>query len=239
MAVLDRETTPSYSFMVSATETMTQEARAATVPLTITLTDENDVTPYFASQVYTLHVQENQPIGTSFAAITASDDDLGPSGMLSYSLAGAASSAFTVNSAGDISTNQILDRESAAEYIISLLATDLDPLYPRTAAVQIIISVNDTNDNDPFFDPSVYYQSVSEAATPNTLVIQVTLCLNLENTILRKWSYITMYYVLISDPDAYIFRPFFVIFLSFFRHFFRHFFVPFLSFFVRLLLAIW
>ena len=92
---------------------------------------------------------------------------------MSYSLSGAERDVFAVSGDGEISTNQILDRESTPQYTISVLATDLDPLNPRTAAAQLVISVNDTNDNDPFFDPPTYFQSVSEAAPPTTLVIQV------------------------------------------------------------------
>ena len=173
--LLDRETTPSYSLMISAVETLTAERSVTMVSLTVTITDENDVTPYFNSQTYYLSVPENQPVDTPVASVTASDDDLSLAGMVSYSLSGADSGVFSVNGDGDISTSLMLDRESVSVYTITLLAIDLDPLNPRTAAAQLIISVNDTNDNDPFFDPPTYSQSVSEAATPSTLVIQVNI----------------------------------------------------------------
>ncbi|KAI6648491.1 protocadherin Fat 4-like [Oopsacas minuta] len=172
--LLDRETTSSYSLMLLAIETLTAENSVTEVPLTVTITDENDVSPYFNTQIHYLSILENQPIGTPVSSITASDDDLGLAGMVSYSLSGTDSSLFSVNGDGDISTSMMLDRESVSVYTITLLATDLDPLNPRTTAAQLIISVNDTNDNNPFFDPSTYSQSVSEAAVPSSLVIQVT-----------------------------------------------------------------
>ena len=171
---LDRETTSSYSLTISALETLTAEASVTSVPLTVTITDENDVTPYFDTQIYYFSVLENQPAGAAVGRVSAADDDLGLAGMVSYSLSGTDKDVFSVNADGDVSTSQLLDRESTAVYTVSVLAADLDPTSPRTGAAQLVISVNDTNDNDPFFDPPTYSQSVSEAAPTGTLVIQVT-----------------------------------------------------------------
>lgn len=45
---------------------------------------------------------------------------------------------------------------------------------PKSATASVIINVQDTNDNDPVFDPKIYEAVVSEDDPPGTPVVSVT-----------------------------------------------------------------
>ena len=63
---------------------------------------------------------------------------------------------FSIDNAGNITTNVRLDREDTAQYQLTLIASDTttNPLFATT---MVIIDVDDINDNCPEFDPNVEY----------------------------------------------------------------------------------
>ena len=76
-----------------------------------------------------------------------------------------------MDTVGTISTQSVLDREEVSSYEINLLASDLDPIDPRQSVTLLIISVEDVNDQNPFFTPLVSSVSVIESVSlPHQLI---------------------------------------------------------------------
>lgn len=78
---------------------------------------------------------------------------------------------FQVDTGGTISTQSVLDREEVLSYEINLVASDTDPIDSRQSVTLLIISVDDVNDQDPFFTPLISSVSVIESvSTPHQLI---------------------------------------------------------------------
>ena len=84
---LDRETQPSYTFSVVVFDKFGL-ALSSTAVVVITITDLNDNSPLFSSDIFRFSVTEEQPPPVPLTTITAVDVDEGVSGTVSYSLTG-------------------------------------------------------------------------------------------------------------------------------------------------------
>lgn len=84
-APLDRETTPSFAFTVTATDQAKRrdERKQATVMAQVFLLDVNDNRPVFIS-ADTVQVMEDAEVGSLLHHIVATDGDLGENGLVSY-----------------------------------------------------------------------------------------------------------------------------------------------------------
>ncbi|KFM79704.1 Cadherin-87A, partial [Stegodyphus mimosarum] len=89
-ANLDRETTPSITLQVVATDQGqdVDTRRAISVPLYITLEDQNDNPPMFTQREYEASVVSNLPVSppTSVMQLTAEDKDIGDNAKILYSI---------------------------------------------------------------------------------------------------------------------------------------------------------
>ena len=116
----------------------------------ITLEDINDEKPRFGSYYYSLHVQENSPIGTRVGQILAVDRDSDLYNKFVFSLPDRQSNTpFTIDKkTGEIKTREILDREHKGSYRFSVYVHDTD--RPSFAdATTVFVTVTDVNDNKP------------------------------------------------------------------------------------------
>nr|XP_033783496.1 cadherin-related family member 2 [Geotrypetes seraphini] len=118
--------------------------------VTIHLLDVNDHSPEFAESSYKLQVEEHCKNGTVLSTITATDEDSGIYGKISYSLLPESIlEVFTVNSnTGEISVHNgdLLDRETGAVYFATLQALDG---MGRPGTTFLEINILDINDNAP------------------------------------------------------------------------------------------
>jgi len=123
----------------------------------VNVIDVNDEPPRFTASVFRFVVVENQPRGTDVGHVTAIDRDQPPFDRFHYTLMTSGSSkaavdAFKVDElSGRIVTTQVLDREQRAEYHLICVAAD-PTVSTLSAAVPLVISVDDVNDNSPVFD---------------------------------------------------------------------------------------
>ena len=84
---LDRETKPSHTFIIVATDTgVPQQSSSATV--FITVMDENDNIPEFVAYPTAFEVGEDASVGHVVYVMTANDNDAGDYGLVVYSLEG-------------------------------------------------------------------------------------------------------------------------------------------------------
>ncbi|XP_063973499.1 cadherin-23 isoform X2 [Diachasmimorpha longicaudata] len=139
------------------------ERVAAFSRIHIKLLDANDHSPKFSQPVYKLSVREDAKPGDKFGDITASDDDSGTYGELSYTLRGFGADKFRTDSKnGGIWVAKGLDYETQKSYSLTMEAKDGGS---KLSTVNVIIDVADVNDNSPIFEQNEYARTVRESAT--------------------------------------------------------------------------
>ncbi|XP_073093720.1 cadherin-12 isoform X2 [Manis javanica] len=176
---LDFETKKAYTFKVEASNLHLDHRfhsagpfkDTATVKISVLDVDEP---PVFSKPLYTMEVYEDTPIGTIIGAVTAQDLDVGSSAVRYFiDWKSDGDSYFTIDGTeGTIATNELLDRESTAQYNFSIIASKVsNPLLSST--VNILINVLDVNEFPP--EISVPYETaVCENAKPGQIIQIVT-----------------------------------------------------------------
>ncbi|XP_043247503.1 fat-like cadherin-related tumor suppressor homolog, partial [Amphibalanus amphitrite] len=169
---LDRETRPVYH-LVAHVQDRGRPEWECTSRLTVALLDVNDCPPRFPQSVVSLTVPEDTPVNTILGRLHASDDDLGASAELEYSLVDSEESQLLLDPrTGVLTLARPLDREQQAMFNISVMATDGgSPALSGTAAV--ILLVQDVNDNAPEFTKTMYHASAYENTTVGTEVLKL------------------------------------------------------------------
>ena len=172
---LDRETKPSYTLTVEASDKGTPP-KSITVPLQVTVTDANDNKPVFSASKYASTVSELSLIGTTVLSVTATDVDLGNNAAIVYSFADPRSvnvTSFSIDaSSGSIKTTKTLNAEVIKEYTFDVRVTDKG-LVPRSSDATVVVTVRDVNDNDPVFNQTIYRANVFENNAAGTSVTTV------------------------------------------------------------------
>uniref|UniRef100_A0A8C2ZXD0 Protocadherin-16 n=1 Tax=Cyclopterus lumpus TaxID=8103 RepID=A0A8C2ZXD0_CYCLU len=173
-SALDFESEPAPSVTVVATDNG-RPPLSSTAKVDIVLQDVNDNTPVFSSNFYNASIKENTPAGTCFLEVSATDEDRGSFGAISYILgSGSGSPApthFTIDKeTGQICTSTICNIITAMELADVILCTH-NILFELA---RVRVSVVDINDNRPTFYPVLYTVSLSTHSAPGTSVVKVT-----------------------------------------------------------------
>nr|XP_006812462.1 PREDICTED: protocadherin Fat 4-like [Saccoglossus kowalevskii] len=171
MDELDRETTPSYTLAISASD----GDLSSITTLDIYLLDANDNPPEFSKSVYAFVVSESETIGTSVGEVIAIDPDEGSNGNVTYSiLEDWGQDRFSLDSYSGIFTlDKKLDFEEVQYYLIVVEASD-GGTPSLSSSVSCYFSTTDVNDNVPIFDPSSYDAHVIEDVDVGYSVVKVT-----------------------------------------------------------------
>ncbi|NXR83458.1 PCD23 protein, partial [Pycnonotus jocosus] len=144
-ASLDRESQEVFSIKGSP-------SRSSTAQLHLTVLDENDHSPLFAKTQYQISVREDLEEGSAILDLSASDEDAGLNGEVTYSLIDDTYGAFAIDSVtGSIITTKALDRETKSQYTFRAVASDCSAHFPRSTTVSVVVHIDDVNDNDPVF----------------------------------------------------------------------------------------
>uniref|UniRef100_A0A8C6ZIJ9 Cadherin 12 n=1 Tax=Nothoprocta perdicaria TaxID=30464 RepID=A0A8C6ZIJ9_NOTPE len=176
---LNFETKKAYTFKVEASNLHLDHRFHSVGPFKDTATVkinvlDMDEPPVFSKPVYTMEVYEDTPVGTIIGAVTAQDLDAGSSSVRYFiDWKNDGNSYFTIDATeGTIATNELLDRESTAQYNFSIIASKVsNPLL--TSKVNVIINVLDVNEFPP--EISVPYEtSVCENAKPGQVIQTIT-----------------------------------------------------------------
>lgn len=171
----DRETVDRYDLEITVVDNGSP-AQTSSITATVTISDYNDNYPSFVSN-YTFSVDENATLATSVGTLNATDVDDGSNSELSYSIVGywltGTVNPFIINSSsGVISTNDNLDRESYDTYYLWCRVQDSgSPLL--SSDINITITINDVNDNNPVFPGATYTGSVVEASGNGTSILTI------------------------------------------------------------------
>ncbi|XP_077869641.1 LOW QUALITY PROTEIN: cadherin-23 [Saccoglossus kowalevskii] len=156
---LDYETAVQYQLYIYANETA-DITHFDMTRVRITLINENDNRPIFSSQSITVDVKEDLPVGSNVTMVTATDDDIGIYGDITYTISGA--DQFIIDAElGVISLIQSIDYELSLRYQLTVRAEDGG--NPAEADnTRVIINVIDVNDNPPVFKDSEYFATIEE-----------------------------------------------------------------------------
>ncbi|XP_041858937.1 cadherin EGF LAG seven-pass G-type receptor 3 [Melanotaenia boesemani] len=133
--------------------------------------------PHFSLYNYQVQVAENQPPGTSVIIMSASDQDAGDAGRVSYTMAplmnSRSSDYFHIHpDTGLITTIQILDREHMDLHYFRVTATDHGS--PRLSGTTMVaITVSDRNDHAPIFEQTEYRETIRENVEEGYPILQL------------------------------------------------------------------
>uniref|UniRef100_A0A3P8RIE3 Protocadherin-16 n=1 Tax=Astatotilapia calliptera TaxID=8154 RepID=A0A3P8RIE3_ASTCA len=175
-APLDRESTPSFAFTVTATDQAKEknERKQASVTAQLFLLDVNDNRPVFVS-ADTAQVMEDAEVGSLLHHFVAIDGDQGENGIVSFSIiSGNKKGLFTLEEkTGLLLLTAPLDYETERFHRLTVRA--LDQGLPSLSSTQTLtVEVGDVNDQAPVFSQTIYTATVAENRDPGEPVIRVS-----------------------------------------------------------------
>ncbi|XP_019507230.1 PREDICTED: cadherin EGF LAG seven-pass G-type receptor 1 [Hipposideros armiger] len=144
---LDRENVAVYNLRALAVDRGSPTPLSASVDVQVTVLDINDNPPVFERDELELFVEENSPVGSVVARISANDPDEGPNAQIMYQIVeGNVPEVFQLDLlSGDLRALVELDFEVRREYVLVVQATSA-PLVSRAT---VHIRLLDQNDNPP------------------------------------------------------------------------------------------
>ncbi|XP_073685622.1 protocadherin gamma-A3-like isoform X19 [Garra rufa] len=168
---LDYESQNSYQINIKARD---KGGLADTCKFIIDVIDENDNSPTIQLMSFSNTLPENSPVGTTVAVINVEDADSGKNGLVQCSIN--QNTPFKIESSlaeyYSLVTDDILDRESTAEYNITILVSDQGS-PARLANKTLNVKISDVNDNPPIFDSEEYKTFVRENNYPGLTILTV------------------------------------------------------------------
>ncbi|XP_047441826.1 protocadherin alpha-8-like [Mugil cephalus] len=174
---LDREKQPVIKLTLTAVDGGTPP-KSGTSQIIISVLDVNDNVPIFTKPLYKTSVSENAPVGSSVITITATDDDEGPNGEITYSLSSKDQdhvlNIFQIDEqTGLLTVKGKIDFEEHPAFEIRIQAADKG-YPPMTAQCKVLIEVVDLNDNSPEISVTTLSNTVKEDAKTGTAIALVS-----------------------------------------------------------------
>ena len=172
---LDREVQAMYNFTIRAMD-QGRPKMSQTANLIVLVLDVNDNPPEFASRMYFASVMEDVVSETDVVRVLATSRDSGVNADITYSIvSGNEGRKFEIHpKTGMISVaSGDLDHEVRSTYFLTIQAQDGgDPPLSNHATVNI--TVQDVNDNAPYFGQLSYNAEINEAAVRGERIIGIT-----------------------------------------------------------------
>ncbi|KAM8879066.1 protocadherin Fat 1a isoform 5-T7 [Spinachia spinachia] len=169
---LDAEQKSNYNLTVEATD----GTRTVSTQVLIRVIDTNNHRPEFSQRVYEVNVPEDKAPGTQVLQIGAADRD--EKNKLTFTLL-SSTDPFSLRKfrldpgTGTLYTAERLDHETMHRHVLTVMVRDQDIPVKRNL-VRVIVHVDDTNDNTPWFISTPYSGRVFESAAVGAAVLQVT-----------------------------------------------------------------
>ncbi|XP_041711685.2 protocadherin Fat 1a isoform X3 [Coregonus clupeaformis] len=169
---LDAEQKSNYNLTVEATD----GTRFVSTQVLIRVIDTNNHRPRFSQSRYEVVVAEDTPPETEVLRIGATDED--EKNKLTFTLL-SSTDPFSLKKfrldpgTGALYTAERLDHETMRRHTLTVMVRDQDIPVKRNL-VRVIVDVEDTNDNAPWFVGSPYSGRVFESAALGSAVLQVT-----------------------------------------------------------------
>ncbi|XP_067010919.2 cadherin-87A [Anabrus simplex] len=142
---------------------------ASTTSVHIMVRDVNNNAPFFERESYVAFIEEDTPIGTSVEQTSAKDADTGLNAKIKFRIQKGAFDDFAVDEeTGLVTVVSKLDYDRRNVYNIELIAVD-GGTPALTGTTTVTVSVLNSNDKDPVFEPPTQRAEVTENAPPNTV----------------------------------------------------------------------
>ncbi|XP_052416466.1 B-cadherin isoform X4 [Carassius gibelio] len=168
---LDREKKASYRLLAHAEAREVANIRENPMEVIINVFDQNDNKPVFTQNPFNGHVHEAAEKGYEFMTVTATDADdtiETTNGIVRYTIVSQEPklpkpNLFDINVvSGSIFVQEPgMDREQWPKYTLLIAATDMEGNGMATTGTAVI-TITDSNDNPPKFDPITHVVSVPE-----------------------------------------------------------------------------
>ncbi|XP_060743332.1 protocadherin alpha-2-like [Tachysurus vachellii] len=170
---LDRERRAEHELTLTAVDGGNPSS-SGILNVTVTVLDINDNRPVFSQEVYTVHLQENVPIGTIVLQVNATDLDEGSNGEILYYLGSNLNrniyDVFYLDSvSGEIRVKGEIDFESTDVHRLDVLASDKGT-PPMTVNCRVTVKILDVNDNTPEIEVTSLSNIVPEDSKPGTVI---------------------------------------------------------------------
>uniref|UniRef100_A0AAQ4S3M3 Cadherin domain-containing protein n=1 Tax=Gasterosteus aculeatus aculeatus TaxID=481459 RepID=A0AAQ4S3M3_GASAC len=167
---LDREEQQEIKLILTAVDGGSPQ-RSGTVLIHVVVLDANDNAPVFTHSVYEATVPENSAINTPVITVSASDEDEGVNGEVTYEFSRMSDKSrklFSLNEkTGKISLTGNIDYEEGSRYEVFVEAKDG---YGLSSETKVIIDVTDVNDNAPLIFMKSLTNQIPENVSPGTEV---------------------------------------------------------------------
>ncbi|XP_061899360.1 protocadherin alpha-3-like [Entelurus aequoreus] len=174
---LDREARASHALVLTALDGG-KPPKSGDMNILVNVLDVNDNAPVFATDVYSVMLDENAPIGTTVIQVNATDLDEGTNGDVIYlftdSMHHKLLSLFNIHpQTGDIIVKGTIDYEDKNKYEIEIQASDKG-YAPLTTEKSVIIKIVDINDNAPEIEVTSFSSSIPEDSRLGTTVALIS-----------------------------------------------------------------
>jgi hypothetical protein len=154
-AVLDREVTSTYQFVVMATDRGNPRL-SSTASVIVELSDVNDYVPVFVLSVYQVSLLESRGVGADVVQTSASDLDLGRNSQLTYRIQdGNSDSAFSIDGTGLLTVAGTLSHSVRPSYNLTVTAVD-GGTPSLTGTTSVFISLVPLSSLSPVFSEPLY-----------------------------------------------------------------------------------
>ena len=169
-STFDLDSLTSYVISASVADRGNPQPRAAATTIFVEVVPNNDDPPMFSNpDGYSIEIPDTLNVGGSIIQVSASDMD-----SVAYSIqSGGSGGMFAIDpSTGLLTLSGRLDFNARTSHSLLIEAVD-GGMPPRTALVEVNITVLDRNSHAPLFDSDTYHVSVFENVTIATSIIQV------------------------------------------------------------------
>uniref|UniRef100_A0A673C4G1 Protocadherin-16 n=1 Tax=Sphaeramia orbicularis TaxID=375764 RepID=A0A673C4G1_9TELE len=140
--------------------------------LTVLVDDVNDNTPTFTQDLYQVTVSEHLPAGSVVVTVTATDNDSGENGKITYRIMSATRGVFHIDpNNGTIFVKQNIEFDFENPSILVLIEARDHGTPSLSSIATVQVQVSDINDNAPIFHQSEYRATVSEDGLPGSTVL--------------------------------------------------------------------
>ncbi|XP_062870185.1 protocadherin-16-like [Trichomycterus rosablanca] len=166
--MLDYEERTWFTLTVQASDSKHQ----ATANLTILVEDVNDNVPTFTQDLYQVALPEHSPPGSPVIMVTATDQDSGENGRVTYRVVSSSREGFYINPSNGtlfISQTAEFDPEHPTVRLVIEACDGGKPPLSSMSTVQVLLT--DVNDNAPMFHQSEYKATVSEDQLPGVTIL--------------------------------------------------------------------
>ncbi|XP_036069767.1 protocadherin gamma-A11 isoform X8 [Oryzias melastigma] len=172
---LDREKQEEHKLTLIALDGGSPQ-KSGSVKINVEVLDANDNAPVFSQSVYRAVVPENAPKGTAILKVSATDNDKGANGEMTFSFphqTDGAASVFNINpQTGEIIVSGGLDYEKTKQYEINIEVSDKGGL---TDTSKVQIEITDVNDNAPVINIISLSNPIPEDSALNTVIAMINI----------------------------------------------------------------